>query len=478
MRQICCGKPWLRSKSFFLLPLLQNLLARPDDGSATLNWSQNLWRWWQDQTPVPVRSKFTMSGHCKLRRTVTSHCPLDFDVFQDANEPHSSAKHELREGMSDQIGSEAPTPSGVETPRPDFHDKRLPGIMHNYFGQVGSETSTSSPLRNTQAVATPPVDFGVASHTPKHVRRTSRRASTSSLGSMVMVERDHAQIQTPPPEEPQDAPSHKPQTDPSRMPPTPISSASSVVHRDGESAENGKPLADSGLASITQALRNFVLPKSSFSGHARRHQSLPVSSVTHTSVPAPHISNPSSTTQSSKTQSPQDSPPQKPLQSQLIPEDTRLTEDVAGEPRRKATPPHTPRALSQEDRRRSPLAEDPQKQKVDPGTDTRLPTRNPRGKLDVKIAEGRNIKPAFDPYVVVTFEYNEYISKGSKHDKMDVDSEGAGQSANMRRTDSDMGRPMAIPMRSRQSSTNGATDETGLALNKVTDPQWDHDAML
>lgn len=343
--------------------------------------------------------------------------------------------------------------------------------MHSYFGQVGSEPSTSSPLRNTQAVTTPAVDL------PKQqTRRRSRRASTNSMGSMVMVERDQTRIATPPPDEPPDDSSRKPEPDPSRMPPTPISSASSVVQRDGDSAENGKPLADSGLASITQALRNFVLPKSSFSGHARRHQSLPVSSVTMKSVPATHISNPSSTTQSSKTQTPQDSPSHKPMQSQPIPEDTRLTEGVADEPREKATPPHTPRALSQEDRRRSPLVDEQKQLKSEP--DTKLPTQNPRGKLAVKIAEGRNIKSAFDPYVVVTFEYNEYISKGSKHDNMEIDSDGPPQSVPIRRTDSDAGRAMAIPMRSRQSSTNGMNDESGRALDRVTDPQWDHEALL
>lgn len=296
------------------------------------------------------------------------------------------------------------------------------------------------------------------------------------MGSMVMVERDQTRLATPPPDEPPDDSSRKPEPDPSRMPPTPISSASSVVQRDGDSAENGKPLADSGLASITQALRNFVLPKSSFSGHARRHQSLPVSSVTMKSVPATHISNPSSTAQSSKTQTPQDSPPHKPIQSQPFSEDTRLTEGVADGPREKATPPQTPRALSQEDRQRSPLAEEPQKQvkpEPEPKLETKLPTRTPRGKLGVKIAEGRGIKPAFDPYVVVTFEYNEYISKGSKHDQMDIDTE-----APMQRTDSEARRAMAIPMRSRQSSTNGVNDESGRALNKVTDPQWDHEALL
>lgn len=393
--------------------------------------------------------------------------------------------------MQDQIGSSSPTPSGVETPRPDFHDKRTPGIMSGYFQQVGRVPSQSSPLRTTQAVTTPSVDLGATSHPSYQVRKTSRRASESSLGSMVMVERDQElRASTPPPDESLPEPSQKsPETDPSRMPPTPISSAASVIHRDGDTAENGMPLADSGIASITQALRNFVLPKSSFSGKARRHQSLPVSSVTRNSVPAAHISNPAHNSQSHRT-SPQDSPSlDSPTLPQPIPEASGLTLDVADEPREKQTPPHTPRALSQEDRRRSPLAapSSPEPEKPAKSTqDSSVPTPKstaPRGKLAVKIAEGKNIKRAFDPYVVCVFECNEYISKGPKHEKMDVDGEEPRpansqlQSVPIRRTDSDMGRPMAIPMRSRQSSTNGMPED-GLPLQRVTDPQWDHEALL
>jgi serine/threonine protein kinase SCH9 len=390
--------------------------------------------------------------------------------------------------MQDQIGSSSPTPSGIETPRPDFHDKRTPGIMSNYFGQVGRYSSQSSPLRNTQAVATPAVDLGVASHPPLHMRRKSRRASESSLGSMVMVEREQDnRPSTPPPDETearQESAHKSPESDP-RMPPTPISSAASVIQRDGDSAENGMPLADSGIASITQALRNFVLPKSSFGGKARRHQSLPVSSVTKNSVSAAHISNPAATCPSSRT-SPQDSPaPNSPTPPQPIPEASELTLDVADGPREKQTPPHTPRALSQEDRQRSPLASQAQTGAV-PGKQVKaphIPTSSPRGKLAVRIAEGKNLKPSYDPYVVCVFEYNEYISKGPRHDKMDVDGDESKpanprlESIPIRRTDSDMGRPMAIPMRSRQSSTNGMPEE-GVQLQKVVDPQWDHEATL
>ncbi|KIW66007.1 hypothetical protein, variant 4 [Phialophora macrospora] len=159
-----------------------------------------------------------------------------------------------------------------------------------------------------------------------------------------------------------------------------------------------------------------------------------------------------------------------------------------------STPPHTPRALSREDYRRadtrSPLSststassdKNTQTEQKRPLKD-QLPTGStPRGKLSIKIAEGRNLKPSYDPYVVCQFEWNEYVSKGARQDKMDVDEDdrkGAVaqlSSVPIRRTDSDMGKPMAIPMKSRQSSTNGNGEERG--LSKVTDPQWDHEAMF
>jgi protein-serine/threonine kinase len=48
----------------------------------------------------------------------------------------------------------------------------------------------------------------------------------------------------------------------------------------------------------------------------------------------------------------------------------------------------------------------------------------------------------------------------------------------IRRTDSDMGKPMAIPMKSRQSSNNSQMDSVEPRGNQVTDPRWDHSAQL
>lgn len=194
-----------------------------------------------------------------------------------------------------------------------------------------------------------------------------------------MVEREQTAVPTPPLDD-----SHHehvslenvPETDPSRMPPTPISSAASVVHRDGEVAENGSSMVDGGMASITQALRNFVLPKSAFGMKERRHQSLPVSSVTKSTVTAAHISNPTSSTQSSRPHSPPSSSPSsaKLPSSQTVPETHELTSSVATVPRDKSTPPHTPRALSQEDRRDQTRS--PSRAPAPPRIITKLPNRN------------------------------------------------------------------------------------------------------
>jgi serine/threonine protein kinase SCH9 len=419
-----------------------------------------------------------------------------------ANRMSSSARHEHRhDDFHDLLGSNSPTPSGVETPRPDLHDKRLPGIVHGYFGQVGRAPSQIAPSWSSQAATIPehqPNEHNSCmSQKEPGKKGEDRRVSTASLGSMVMVEREQNTVPTPPPEEPQTGFSQSAAgPDASCLPPTPISSAASVVQRDGEVAENGGSLLDNGLASITQALRNFVLPKSTSSVKDRRHQSLPVSSVTRSTVPAAHISNPASSAHSSGAHSPRSPSPSHSKQSpsENLNKSDELTSDAALGLREKSTPPHTPRALSQEDHRRAETRSPLSSTSTNAGDGNTLADKHPRakdslpaahtprGKLNIKIAEGRNLKASFNPYVVCQFEWNEYVSRGARHDKMDVDEDEqkgpAGQlsSVPIRRTDSDMGKPMAIPMRSRQSSTNGAGEDRG--LDKVTDPQWDHEAIL
>jgi protein-serine/threonine kinase len=110
----------------------------------------------------------------------------------------------------------------------------------------------------------------------------------------------------------------------------------------------------------------------------------------------------------------------------------------------------------------------------------------PKGKLLVRILEARGLRPCYDPYVVCVFDWNEYISKGPRESDVDMldRDEGSGNDdlggVPIRRSASDMGRPMAIPMKSRQTSnTSSTTDQKEFRANKaITDPKWDHDATL
>jgi len=297
-----------------------------------------------------------------------------------------------------------------------------------------------------------------------------------------------------------------PETVPTKLPPTPISSASSFLRRDGPAAGNGQPEIEAAINPVAQALKNFVLSSSSLK--SRRPASLPVSSVTVGPVIAAHISNPS-------TFSHQHAPgsPTAPIVEEAVklPDSTsvqgftKLTSSVADGSRLKNTPPLTPRALSHEEGhqgKRSPLSSGasmtadikkspelpPIKTKILPRNNEALPTGWPKGKLSVKIDEARGLKPSYDPYVVCVFEWNEYISNGPRHDAMDIDQDGAPSKKSrkdtisakqVRRTDDDTGKPKAIPMRSRQSSNNGEMDSSQSRSNSfVTDPQWDHEAML
>lgn len=94
------------------------------------------------------------------------------------------------------------------------------------------------------------------------------------------------------------------------------------------------------------------------------------------------------------------------------------------------------------------------------------------------------MRPSVDPYVVCQFQWAEYISEGPRNEESPKklgDGLGRGNSAvMMKRTDSDYGRPMAIPMRSRQSSNSGTSSdpkENGQP-KQVIDPKWEHDAIF
>lgn len=57
--------------------------------------------------------------------------------------------------------------------------------------------------------------------------------------------------------------------------------------------------------------------------------------------------------------------------------------------------------------------------------------------------------------------------------------EGSGVALPMKRAGSEMGRSMAIPMKSRQSSTTSVQEQKTFKNGRqVTDPKWDHEGIL
>ncbi|KAF2660527.1 Pkinase-domain-containing protein [Lophiostoma macrostomum CBS 122681] len=258
----------------------------------------------------------------------------------------------------DQIGSNSSTPPGAATPRPDPTDKRLPGILHSYFGQVRDSLMPS------------------------------RKSSVNSVP------------------------------------------APSLAPSEGEPESS-------------RTMRSNTLPSPTPSASSRH-----------------------------------------PSTTQLKGESEKLTEGAYAPPRNQATPPQTPRSRSQEGKPRpSGLSSTSLASQVRAKESKAPAVGPPKGKLSVSISEGRDLRPSVDPYVVCQFQWAEYISDGPRSNgaaKKGIDGSRNAAGLAIRRTDSDMGRPMAIPMRSRQSSNSGISSdprENG-TFKEVTNPKWGHDAIF
>ncbi|KAF2644713.1 kinase-like protein [Massarina eburnea CBS 473.64] len=286
---------------------------------------------------------------------------------------HLTSARAHTDDETDQIGSNGSTPPGASTPRPDPTDKRLPGILHSYFGQV---RDSLIPRRRSSAVNPCPA---------------SASSSTSTSTSTTA-------------DRPVDAPAASQEKE----------------------AESSRPHSN-------------TLPSPTPSASSRHPSTSQLNGVTE-----------------------------------------KLTEGAFAPPRNQATPPQTPRTRSQEGRPPTSNLSQTSLASSARSKEPRTPTVGPpKGKLAVSITEGRDLRPSVDPYVVCQFQWAEYISEGPKNDSARKDEDGSGGLAT-HRTDSDAGRPMAIPMRSRQSSNNGVSSdprENG-TFDEVTDPKWEHEAVF
>lgn len=423
------------------------------------------------------------------------------------------ANHSNRNGLQDddaqdQIGSNSSTPSGIATPQPDPADKRLPSIMHSYL-QVGSFSGDlSHPFKSSTSEA--PASEVKETHAHSTDTGDGRSSGhTSSSSSFVMMERDEASDSKPcPPDDKKPDVKEMPEALKStNLPTPPYSFSCSLLQKDPEETEAGSTLDSSG-GSFFSMLKSYLTSPgdvSSDSPQTRSHASHPVSSVSSDPVLASHFCNPSHS-QSSDVPSLPEAPlfdHEKPPVSVSSENLARLTKNAADASRVKNTPPLTPRAMSNEspqvDKRpvsSVPCSPDPSHQPPDemtrstdevaeklneafpsrPSSSQRggAPVSALKGKLYVKITEARGLRPGFDPYVVCVFEWNEFISKSAQDEEKDSFERQKAQIE----ADSEAGRAMAIPMNSRQSSHNSLLDGRDKGRMPVTDPHWNHEAVL
>jgi protein-serine/threonine kinase len=416
---------------------------------------------------------------------------------------YSSATHE--DDHSDNlIMSNGSTPSGIITPQPDPADKRLPSIIH-YFSQVGN---SAFPLSSLKARLSGSFNTSVANATP-----AAAGSDVQSKAETVKPDVDGVSAVSPSAganaTEEHHQKSAKTETtetfsNPTSLPTPPYSSACSLSQKDMEEMESTAPTTEKNAVSIYSALKDYMSSTTSNSNVTELHSSPrptcdPVSSVSDDPVLASHFSNPSLPDASDLPP-----PPAVPLLEHEKPHHisksfenlAKLTEGTANPSHLKNTPPLTPRAMSHDNsvpysngstsvpanssnQRRSDTetpSEASDGKSSDGGSSSEGPAVAPiKGKLSVKISRARGLRPSADPYVVCVFEWNEYISKGTQSCAQSPEGKNGGKDY----LDNDTGRPMAIPMKSRQSSHNSQLDNVDLkGRAPVTDPQWNHEAVL
>jgi hypothetical protein len=107
-----------------------------------------------------------------------------------------------------------------------------------------------------------------------------------------------------------------------------------------------------------------------------------------------------------------------------------------------------------------------------------------RGKLTVKIVEARGLRRSKEPYVVAIFQRNELVSSGPRDEDTTHENASPVSAAgiSMSRQGSEFGRSMAIPMKSRQSSSTSLSDHRQLQQRRgrksFTSPKWFTEAIL
>lgn len=434
---------------------------------------------------------------------------------QTPNERSRTAAAENEDG-ADQI-YEAPR-SGIATPQPDLQDKRLPGIMSYFTGQVRpaslqrfwSGSNSTTPTRaevaprdaprqeehgeEAEAVAEPGHDQHLTSPPPSHLpvspAESSSRSPSEAQGPPLLPHETVGVLseEKPPPESAEFHP----------YPTPPASSRSSV-----RGAKVGENCVEASRHRAGSAVTPPHLRKTSISELTsmigRRPSALvPVASVavTESNVNARHFSTPGGCRDSTSLNSLKHEHPS-PAKTDDVSEDPasvrqlkKLTNDVAQKsgqstPTRTLSSTKVARNDGTEERRTSDESSSAAGTQTPPSSSAASNLPAVKGKLTIKISEARGLRKCRAPYVVAVFQRSELISGGPRMDEDDDEtaiSNVAMGGVPIQRQSSDSGRPMAIPMRSRQSS-NTSTGEPHSFRNRTqrqsfTNPKWDAEAAL
>lgn len=407
------------------------------------------------------------------------------------------ANQPFRDEEGDHIDSDTPR-SGFATPQPDLSDKRLPGIMHSYFGQVGTGSSSNpSHLGRDRPsfVAEPRNSLSSQGKVAGEVH--SSQMVSPKNGSIS----DNTEFGDSPPLLPHERTgllraSERSQMFGSNPYPTPPASHPPSLHKlnlnesSSECDASGLGGTQVSSAAVCKSISDSIPPS------ARRASVMnPLSSVvTASNVHAAHFSNPSNRYPSSTPITPADSR----MNSYFFAESSsyeqlkKLTDNSS--PQKSNSP--TPRALSnqtaksdasggsdQGNGRTNNGHADTTSSQSSSGSGA-VPVSTPRGKLTVKILEARGLRRCRDPYVVAVFQRNELVSKGPRIEDEEEDEEMNSIPRGgipISRQGSDSGRPMAIPMKSRQSSNTSLSeyrDFKSKSRRSFTNPKWDTEAVL
>ena len=394
----------------------------------------------------------------------------------------SSASTRPEEQLTTPIGTPPPT-SGIQTPRPETHDKRFPTILSSYLSQVRDSfhpsTRPSARMASTSPHSPAPEAEGLSRVVSKMSLEASAGAgdATSTASHPTTEPPSHRSCPTF-----QDLMQKKAQH---AYPTPPLSSASSSTKSNkNEHTSDASPgsLSPASAGARSPLRRQSALD--SFPTNLRKTTPVaaPLSSTSTPNILASHISTPK--TSNVEVSRSSVSASQQLSASLQTSEDKGLTEDAAQSRSQTPIPQRNPSPEAKQADPSSPKGPEESVPLERHGSTDDALMGHPRGKLTIKISSGRGLRPSLDPYVVCKFQYNEYISRGPRNDSGSaLDTDGTADrfrdgGLHIKRTDSNNGRPMAIPMKSRQSSQTSMSGRDASRGREVTDPVWNHEAVL